>query len=232
MRITNKTQKRILCYVDGIEYVLEDMQTIEIEDFIQIRFIHEKNSHSVADSEKSKILKILSFFDDPFGVNKEFHISVEYLLKREQVHQPQEIAILSSSCYADTITRTFYNYFIVCVDGIYINPKKIAASGREHIKNDFYINNKRLIKWDIIWNVVIESLLLEIIGYYAIYRLSSIWVGKKAWLVVMAFVIPTLLIEFVISFHRYKKNKKIVYQFEELLQEESIYRHCYENTDN
>ena len=227
MKIKNCTNNIVICSTDENAYILNKGETVEVEEFEKIQFSHDSISYSCLEAGKSKLLKFLSFFDDPFNLYKEYHVMVETEVTKKDLCNVKELTVLTEINYIDAETRTFYHYFIMKSDDRQIFPSKINVSGKKEIKKDFENNNKRLTWWKAFWNIVIEPLCLEIIGYIMIYLLFSIWLGKGAWLVVLPLIIVNVLIEALVFIFKLKNKRE--QRFNNYLNEDVIWKNCYKN---
>ncbi len=74
---------------------------------------------------------------------------------------------------------------------------------------------------------MIEPIVLEIVGYFLIYWLFSVWFGEAALYIVLALVVLSILLEVV--FVLLSGGKKLVQKFRWYLVSENIHRYLYEN---
>lgn len=147
MRITNLTGKRILCSIDNERFELSNEQSIDVEDFEIAKFSHKTTSCSINEDNNSKVLKLLSFLDDPFKLRKEYHLAIDFEMNKSQLCDAKQITITANANYVDVETRTHYQYFVVKCDEKPILPNHTYISGKDKIKEDFKINNKSLTKF-------------------------------------------------------------------------------------
>lgn len=227
MKITNLTGNEILYSIDQENGILEKEKTVHVNDFGIVRFFHKYTSYSILEAGTSKVLKILSLLDDPFKLRKEYHIVVDLEIMKSQLCNPQQIVITSGTNYVDFETRTYYEYFNVQCDGKPIFPNRIYASETDKIKAEFAENSRKLELWNAIWNVLIEPLLFEIIGYFVLYRLFTFWIGTYAWLVIVPLIILNLFIELIVLVLKCKKKR--ITKFCGYLNESVIQENCYNN---
>lgn len=229
MRITNLSKVVIECVIDKISVYIQPRCYFEYSDgFESITFAPGQKSYSVLESKKSKILKLLSFFDDPFKLIKEYHLAISSLFTRESVCNSCQLDITVESCYADINTRTYYDYVKVEFNGITLCPSSVRVLGQEQIQKDFINNNTKLARWQTVWNIVLEPIVFEVIGYCAVYRIFSIWLKMNAWKIVLFLLIPNVLFEVLALFFKRKKYIKRVDKFLEFFNSETIYDFCYE----
>lgn len=227
MKINNCTNNIVICSIDENVYILNKEESVEIKEFREIVFSHDCISYSRLEAEKSKFLKVLSCFDDPLNLYKEYHIIVEAKVTNNDLCSVEQLTVLKGVNYVDTETKTFYHYFILKSEDMQIIPSRINVSGKKEIENDFENNNKRLTLWNAFWNIVIEPILLETIGYIMIYLLFSIWLGKGAWFVVIPLILLNILIEVLVFIFKIK-NKRLQ-RFNNYLNDDVIRNNCYKN---
>lgn len=229
MKITNKSNQKIIYRVDEGEFALESKQFIEIADdkFQKISFKSQMGSFAILEARDSKLLKFLSSFDDPFKLLKEYHLIIDCVFEREQICNFQEIEIFTEQVYVAYEIRTYYDYINVQCGGHRISPMMVTVCNQESILDEFLNNNKKLNKWLSIWNVFIEPLILELGGYFAVYCVFSIWLGMNAIWLVLALLVPNILIEFLIMLFKRKKTIQQEKQFRSLLLSKNIIDVCY-----
>ena len=206
MRITNLSNVVIECEIDNTRISIQPRSDFEFsEEFKTITFSPSYESYSVLESRKSKILKFLSLFDEPFKLIKEYHLSIASLFSKESVCNSCQLNISIESCYAEADTRTYYDYVKAESNEMILCPNSVRVLGYKQIQKDFLNNNSKLAKWQSVWDVILEPLIFEIVGYFAIYRIFSIWFGIDALKVVLLFLIPNVLFE-VLALH-FKRKK-------------------------
>ncbi|MBE5928270.1 MAG: hypothetical protein E7267_02700 [Lachnospiraceae bacterium] len=229
MKITNKSNEKIVCNIDDKYACLESGQFIEItnDKFKILSFKKTMGSYSVLATKDSKILKILSLFDDPFKLMKEYHLVIGCTFEKNYICSFQEIEIFTQCLYVDWDIQTYYDYVLIKGNGQTVKPSFANVSGEKEIADDFSRNNKKLNRWLAVWNVLIEPIVLEIVGYIAVYWLFSVWLGAKALYLVLALLMANVLIEVLIVFMKRKKHIKQELQFKSLLSKQSIMEKCY-----
>jgi len=228
MRITNLSKVNIECVIDNISVDIPPGGDFECLDaFETITFVPSQRSYSFLESKDSKILKLLSFFDDPFKLIREYHLSISSIYTRESVCDSHQLNITVEKCYADINMRIYYDYVKVESKGTMLNPNFVKVLEQERIKKDFINNNSKLAKWQTIWNVILEPIVFEIVGYWAIYRIFSTWFGTDAWKVVLFFLIPNVLFEVLALLFKRKKYTKREQAFISLFNNEMIFDCCY-----
>lgn len=228
MRITNLSKVNIECMIDNISVDIQPGCDFECLDaFETITFAPSQRSYSVLESRNSKILKLLSFFDDPFKLIREYHLSVSSIFTRESVCNSCQLNITVEEHYADINSRAYYDYVKVESNGTILRPNFAKVLEEEQIKKDFINNNSKLAKWQTIWDVVLEPIVFEIAGYWAIYRIFSIWFGTDAWKIVWFFLIPNVLFEVLALLFKRKKYTKRAKKFIGLFNSEMIFECCY-----
>lgn len=225
MRITNLTKDRIICVIDENSLILDHEGSIDVQVSNVIKFFHIEPSCSCDDNGNSKLLKFLSALDDPFKLRKEFHIHIDCEIVNSQIRNSQQITITANSNYADSETRTYYEYFIVTCDGSMLSPTHLHIAGCDEIKKEFASNNKKLSYWNAIWNVLIEPILLEMIGYFMAYWILRAFLGQYAWLIVFSLIGLNIIIELIII--AFKSKNQRVCTFLHFLEESVIRKVCY-----
>lgn len=228
MRITNLSKVDIECVIDNTSVNIQPGCDFEYSDgFESITFAPSQKSYSILESRKSKILKLLSFFDDPFKLIKEYHLAISSLFTRESVCNSCQLNITVESCYADINTRTYYDYVKVESNGTILRPSSVKVLGQEQIQKDFIYNNAKLAKWQTVWDVILEPVVFEVIGYCAVYRIFSIWLGTNAWKIVLFLLIPNVLFEVCALFFKRKKYMKRAHKFLGFFNSKMIWDCCY-----
>lgn len=228
MRITNLSKVNIECMIDNMSVDIQPGCDFEFLDtFETITFAPSQRSYSVLESRNSKILKLLSFFDDPFKLIREYHLSINSIFTRERVCNSCQLNITVEKFYADISTRTYYDYVKVESNGTMIPPNSVRVLEQEQIEKDFINNNSKLAKWQTIWDVIFEPIVFEIAGYWVIYRIFSIWFGTGAWKVVLFFLILNVLLEVLALPFKRKEYAKRVENFIILFNSKMIFDCCY-----
>lgn len=228
MRIANRSKVTIECRINGRCVCIEPGTNFDfLEDFETITFVPYQKSYSVVESGNSKILKVLSFFDDPFNLVKEYHLTVESSFAKESIGDFCQINITMDAYNADVDTRVYYDYTKVEVDGVEAKPNDVIISAQTSIQKDFIANNKKLAQWQTLWDIIIEPLFFEIIGYYAVYRIFSVWFGANAWKLVLLLLVPNILFEVFALLFKKKKYQKRTDKFLHFFNSNTIYECCY-----
>ena len=228
MKITNLSEVNIVCIIDNITVDIQPGCDFECSDsFKTITFAPGQKSYSILEPRKSKFLKFLSFFDDPFRLIKEYHLSVNSMFTKESVSDFSRLNITFEKCYADTDTLTFYDYVKAEANGAILRPNAVSVSEQEQIEKDFIDYNSKLIKWQPAWNLFLGAIVSEIIGYLAINAVFSIWLGTYALIAVLFLLIPNILFEVFMSPFKRKKYKKRADNFINLFNSEAIFDGCY-----
>ena len=154
-------------------------------------------------------------------------MSVSSIFTRESVCNSCQLNITVEEHYADINSRAYYDYVKVESNGTILRPNFAKVLEEEQIKKDFINNNSKLAKWQTIWDVVLEPIVFEIAGYWAIYRIFSIWFGTDAWKIVWFLLIPNVLFEVLALFFKRKKYTKRAKKFIGLFNSEMIFECCY-----
>ena len=156
MIIINLTKQDIICIIDKTKIVLADNQSIETKDVETIKILHNHRSYWLSSANTSKILKLLSVFDDPFKLRKEHHVVIDCEISKKSFLDYGQIVITSDVISADTTSGIYYDYFTLKADDKPIAPSRIYISEKDKIKEAFKQNHSKLIHWDAFWNVFIE----------------------------------------------------------------------------
>ena len=225
MRIKNLTGYDLLCSIDQKRCLIKHTESVQIEEFETICFIHRQPSYEVWEAQDSNILKLFSILGDPFKLHKEYHIVVDCEISKNQLYDPQQLIITSHTEYVDHKTRTYYEYFAVKCDNTAIFPNHIYVAEEDSIKQKFEQNIKKLARWNAFWNFFIEPLVLEGIGYFLLYFLLYIWIGNHSWFVIISLIALNLIIEFV--FFIFNSHSKCITKFCYYLDKCVIMEMCY-----
>lgn len=230
MRFANLSNVTIDCMVDNRCICIQPHSVLEcLESFDTLIFTPSKRSYSIIEAGNSKILKALSFFDDPFKLIREYHLTVNSLFTRESVCNSHQLNIMVETCYADIDTRTYYDYVKVETNGTMLRPNDVSISGQAEIQMDFITNNTKLVKWQVTWDIIIEPLIFEIVGYYAVYRLFSIWFEGNAWGIVLFLLVPNIIFAVLAWIVKKRKYKGRVNKFLKYFSRDIIHNCCYFN---
>lgn len=225
MRITNLTGDRILCLADKESFVLDHEQGIDVDSFETMKFFHKSTNYSIKECSYSRVLKALSFFDDPFQLRREYYLMVDSEITKSQVCNSSELTITANTTYADVDTRTYYVYFVLICDGKQIVPSCVYIPDIDRLLADFTKNNRRLVCWNAVWDVLIEPIIFELIGFCVIYHLFTLWIGTAARYAVLFLLVLSVFIEIVILI--LKTNTKQKNNFHHYLKESIIQKICY-----
>lgn len=230
MRIANLSKITIDCMVDNRCIHIQPVSVFECSDsFDTLTFAPNKKSYSITETGTSRILKVLSFFDDPFKLIKEYHLTVDSLFTKERICNSHQLNITLETCYADIDTRTYYDYVKVESNGRTLKPNNVSIAEQDKIEKDFITNNTMLAKWQATWDIIIEPLFLEIVGYFALYTIFSIWFKKNAWKIILLLLVPNVLFEVLVWIIKRKKYKIRVNNFFKLFSSDAIFSCCYYN---
>ena len=176
-------------------------------------------------------MNFLRLLDDPFHLHKEYFIVVDFGVNfstiKKQICNPQNITIQSNVFCVDIDIGTYYEYFTIDCNGIEILPDFIYVSKKDDIKQSFSKNRKKIIKWTAFWDVFVESVLLESIGLFMIYRLFSYSIGLYSIFVVLSLVILGGIIDLIIFSRKRKRELKRIDMFFSYLEETVIKNNCY-----
>lgn len=185
MVIHNNSDKFITCVFNHSAITLAPKDSFDCDEkFDSVSFSIVDESYSVLQAKKSKFLKFLSFWDDPFKLIKEYHLTVVSSYTKGQLANYRHIILTAHSCYADIETRTYYNFVKVMSGNVSIVADDMEIFCKDEITNDFVDNNRKLVRWQSVWDIILEPVFFEIIGYWAIYRLFSVWFEIRALLIV------------------------------------------------
>lgn len=223
MIIQNRSGKYIKCDFGAQAVMLspqESIQCRELSDFV--RFSVAEKNHSVLQSRGSKLLKILSLMDDPFKLMKEYHLMVESSFAKEKLADCDCIILTARSYYADTDTRTYYDYVGVEYGDVPLFADEMCLFSTEEIKKDFADNNRKLIGWQSIWDIVVEPLVFEVIGYWVIFKLFSTWLGTKALLIVLSILVLNIFFDSILFLSKRKRMSKRCDRFVDLCRNAAV----------
>ena len=223
MIIHNNSDKYIRCIFDRSVITLTPNDSFECEEgFNYIKFSITDESYSVLQAKKSKLLKFLSFLDDPFKLIKEYHLTVVSSFTKEQLSDYRHITLTTHSCYADIETRTYYNFIKVASENVSIAADDMEILCKKEIISDFVNNNRKLICWQSVWDIILEPMFLEVIGYWAIYRLFSLWFETKALSIVLLILGLNIVVDSILFLFKRKKLLKRCNKFLDLLNNATI----------
>ena len=225
MTITNRSNHDIKCVVDGEVFFLRMGDTMQLQHPIFIEIKHCNDSYVCNGEENSKILKILHALDDPFKTKKEYHICINAIFDTSKCAESTVLAIDYCSVFADITSQVFYDYFVLNDGHRQLLPDSVDVTGKDRLCQSFSKHYSKYVRWDAIWNIFIEPVLLELIGYAVIYLLCSLWIGTKAWGIVVALLCLNILVEVGIFAAKIKKRQTD--QFQSLLLSQSIMDICY-----
>ena len=220
MEITNASNVIAKVVLEEEFFLVSPGETVELKNVDSFYILHTYESYCCEDSGSSKILKWISVLDDPFKLRKNYHIVITSFFNKMKKFDSEQIVIIHKQCYVDVDTQTYYDFFILTSKNEKIRPNRMFVSDLEKILQNFKINEKKLTKWNAIWNILIEPIILEVIGFIVIYKLFSVWFGKGALYIVLFFVILILLVEIIATI--FKKNNKKILVFEKLINETNI----------
>ena len=162
MIIHNNSDKSIRCIFDQSEVILAPRDSFDYREcFNHVSFSITDESYSILQSKESKLLKCLSFLDDPFNLIKEYHLTVVSTFSNLQLSNYHQINLTVHSCYADIETRTYYSFIKAASNTVPIMAEGMKIFCKEQILDDFIKNNRKLIRWQAVWDVFFEPLLLE-----------------------------------------------------------------------
>ncbi len=225
MRLTNCTNEPIVCFADKIPHDIEPGGTIDLENFSVLMFSRNYSSFSTLESGTSRVLRLLSIIDDPFKLRREYHLVVEFEVIGKDLGDVQELFLQPKTLCADMELRTYYESFAVIGDGKNIRPSNVYISGCDRIQEDFKENDKHLARWTALWDVIIEPIFGEILGFAALYLVLLLCVGKMAWYIVFAFAGLAFLIELITFLCKSKVQRANIFNL--YLEKDTIYQSCY-----
>lgn len=122
-------------------------------------------------------------------------------------------------------TGTYYDFFVITGDGKAVRPNNVWVSDCDGIQSDFRENDKRLARWTALWDILIEPVLLELLGFLAVYLVFSLSLGRNAWYLVLALMAMTILIEGIVYLFKSKTKRRDAFQH--CLENSTIFRVCY-----
>lgn len=225
MRITNCINEPIVCFVDKIPHTIESGGTIALEHFCVLKFSRNYASFSTLEAGTSSVLRWLSAIDDPFKLRREYHLVVEFEVTEKELGDTQELSLHQKTLCADMELRTYYEFFVVIGDDENIPPSNVYISGCDSIQADFKENDKRLTRWNAVWDVIIEPIFGEILGFAALYLVLFLCVGVIAGYIVLALVIFAFLIELITFLCKSKAKRANI--FDLYLEKDAVCQNCY-----
>ncbi len=225
IRITNASDRTAKCFINDKLYILHAEETVFAEEVNTLRICHDKGSYYCPIAESSKTLKFLGFIGDPFKLLRDYHIAVDSFYELDEYHASKQLVITHVIRYVDAEINTYYDYFVLHCDDRKLIPKSSQTIDADLFLQEFNRNNRKLAKWNTVWNFLIEPIVFKIIGYFLIYCLFSIWLGTKALYVVLTFLAFSLLLEMI--FVLLSKKKRYVERFHDYLINENIHRYLY-----
>ncbi len=225
MRITNCTNEPIVCFADKIPHDMESGETISLEKVSVLKFSRKYASFSALESGTSRVLHWLSAIDDPLKLRREYHLVVEFEVTGKDLGDTQELFLHQKTLCADMELRTYYEFFAVNGNDENIPPSDVSISGCDSIQADFKENDKRLTRWNAVWDIIIEPIFGEILGFAVLYIVLSFCVGVIAGYIVLAFVVFTFLIELITFLCKSKAKRANI--FDLCLEKDAIYQNCY-----
>lgn len=225
MLMINKSGTDIQCVVDNKSFWLHEEETLEVPKSQHMEVKHCGGSFVCDGTGKSTVLKILRLLDDPFKTKKDYHICVDALYDISSCAEDTEFTILHRSVFADAALQVFYDYFVLNNQEESPLLANVQVPDKENIGRLFAVHNRRQVRWDAVWNILIEPIIFEMIGYVCIYLIFSLWIGTKALWIVGALIAASILWE-IILFWRKRRVKDTV-KFDALLTEQEIIQRCY-----
>lgn len=222
MKITNVAKQPIVCSVDNTTTLLKSGESLEVKKFSTILFSHGISCYLKNEAAGSRMLKWLSFFDDPFKLRKDYHIVIDFKLYNQSCNSHQMI-VDSLTEYIDVETGIYYEYFLVRCDGKSVSPNQILLPGVQELKSKFLNYYSKMIRWNVVWDVFIEPALLEVPGYLLLHWLLSIWFGAAAKLIVLSMIFLNVVIELMICIFKLKKSQKPNRFFDDKVIRENCY---------
>lgn len=209
MIVKNSSDLNIECSFDDFTVTLYPQECFAYtSDFSKVVFSPYKKSYSVLESRDSILLKILGTFDDPFKLRREYHLSVASSFFKENLVNYHQLTLTVHSCFADAELQAYYDYVKVTAENVLLTPDDMEVLSRDEMVADFSVNNKKLVRWYAIWDILIEPILLEIVGYVAIYLLFSIWFGVKALYIILGLCGFSIVVDSIIFCFQRKKRLK------------------------
>lgn len=229
MLITNKSDLEVECIVDSRVLYIRKNETVKVFNSSKLEIKHIETSFVCDEVRKSRLLKVLGFFDDPFKTKKEYNICVDSSFNLSNCADDDKLTIQRQSVFADTDLLVFYDYFVLCNDNNPMMPDSVTISDDNDICRLFAKYNKVNVRWNAIYNIFVEPIIFEIVGYMAVYWLLSLMIGNKAlWIIGIVLVINVLVetIMFVL-----KDKHSDTDSFGSLLNVSDIINCCYGTTN-
>lgn len=106
--------------------------------------------------------------------------------------------------------------------------EELRVSNKNGIQEEFCKNHTKLFKWKLVWDLFIDPIVLELIGFVILFFLISAWSVSAAWITVLILALGSVAIEAVMAVFRKKDLKKQIDRFNTLLLPQSVYVYCYD----
>lgn len=221
VELVNESNYTVVCKVKDVLYNIHCGESIYINEMDMFEISHVAGNYFCRQADRHKGLKILSYFDDPFKLLKDFHIVIDSVYQLNEEYANQQIIIKHVINEIDVDTHTYYDYFMLYCQKQFLIPQNSYTRDADVFFNIFKKNNKKLVLWNAAWNIVIEPIVLESIGLFLIFLLFYIWFGMRAAYIVAGIVIFTVLIDTII-FLVANKSRKNIKNFQDYLKPDSI----------
>lgn len=221
VELVNESNYTVVCKVKDVLYNIHCGESIYINEMDMFEISRVTGSYFSRWAEQHKVLKIMSYFSDPFKLLKDFHVVIDSVYQLNEEYANQQIIIKYVINEIDVDTHTYYDYFVLYCQNQFLIPQNSYTRDADMFFHIFKKNNKKLVLWDAAWNIVIEPIVLESIGLFLIFLLFYLWFGKIAAFIVAGIVIFTVLIDTII-FLITNKSRKNIKNFQDYLKPDSI----------
>lgn len=226
MVIINGSNLDIECVIDDKNFFLHSGEEIKICNPGKIELKHKNVSYMCYKTDKSKIIKVLSFIDDPFKTKNEYHININSTYDISKFAENATLIINHKNSVSDIDFYAIYEYFVLKYDELCIQPSNIDVIEKNRISQLFLNNNRKRVIWNGIWDIFIEPIVFEIVGYACIYWLFSLWIDRKAWWVILSLLCLNIFIDSIIFLFKCRKMNK----FKLIMSNKNIIDNCYSIT--
>ena len=220
MILRNQSDISVVCKLCDTEICIPPGESIEVEKCYALDILHDYGSYYRDACETSKVLKLLSKLDDPFHLDKKYYIVMNSHFELGEQYETKQIVISHQVRYVDVETHIYCELFCLTCDNQKLKPLMIKATNKEEILKEYVNNEKKQKRWKLFWNIMVEPILLEIVGFVLIYKLFSMWFGSTALFIVLVLIALELIMEIAYIF--FHKGKSTVLRFKELLEKTQI----------
>lgn len=224
MRIINRTNSTILCSCKEGEFRIASMEYVDVDSDGDICLCHPYSSYVSDTDRNSVILKVLSLIDDPFHFRKEYHIVIDSEISVGKVDNSHPLVVQDGRICCNYKNEVYYDYYILKCNNKALIPDRVSVPQTDELISGYEKYSRKYYIWHTIWDILIEPLIFEAIGFYLIYRLFAVWFGHYVWFVVAFLIGISLLLEIVLLFRRLNCKKTHISKY---FTGENIMENCY-----